>query len=60
VRADVAERGRAEECVNDRMRRDIGIGMAKKSFVGWKLNATEHKPTSCCEPMDVVTNADWH
>ncbi len=58
MRADVAVADRAEQCVRDRVQRDIGVGMSGKSLRMGNFHAAEPEAVARGESMDVESLTD--
>ena len=55
---DVAEPGRAEDCVGDRVQQHIGVGVAEESALERDLDAADDQSTSRHQRMNVETLSD--
>ena len=55
---DVTQGGRAEECVDDGMEQDIGVGMPVQPPVVRDLDAAENQAPSRSKAMSVVADTD--
>ena len=58
VLADVAEAGRAEQRIDDRVGKDVGVGVARQAALGVRhLDAAEHQRAARLEAVRVVADA---
>ena len=57
-RADVAEPGRAEQGVDQRVRDDVAVGVAGQAPLGVEANASEHERHALLERMCVDPEPD--
>jgi hypothetical protein len=57
VRADVAERRRAQDRVGDRVRQDVRVGMAFQAEFTWDRHATQDQGPPRRETMHVPAEA---
>ena len=58
--ADVAQRGRAQEGVDDRVREHVGVGVALQAALVLDLDPAEHEPAVRREGVGVVAHAGTH
>ena len=56
--ADVAQTGRAEQCVHEGVHRDVGVGVPGEALRVVDLDAAEHQPAAVGEAVRVVAGAD--
>jgi hypothetical protein len=57
VRADIAERGGAQECVRHRVQEHVRVGMTLKSFRVRDVHAAEHELPPGGQPVHVVSES---
>jgi len=55
--SDVAERRGPEQRVDDRVRQDVGVGVAVEAHVGLDLHAPEHEPPAGGKPVAVIADS---
>ena len=55
--ADVAQRGRAEQGIADRVQQHIGVGMAKQTAIVGNIDTADDQPAPLGEGMHVETVA---
>src|SRR2546428_14085057 len=60
VLADVAERGRAEQGVDQRVQGDVGVRVAVQTELALDRDAAEDEPPAGDQAVDVVANPDPH
>src|SRR5215208_3441919 len=60
VLPDVAQCGRAEDRVSDRMEQNVGVGMPFQTLIVRDLDATEEQAASRCKSMSVVADPTPH
>ena len=58
--ADVAERGRAEQRVHERVQGDVGVGVAVEAELALDRDAAEDERPTGDEAVDVVADPDPH
>jgi hypothetical protein len=56
--ADVAERRCAEQCIANRVRQAVRIGMPQQAFFKWDFDAAENQLAAFDEAMNVVAEAN--
>ncbi len=58
--ADVAERRRTQQCVNQCVQEHVGVAVSKGTAFRRQLNAADYEPATAFEPVDVVADSDAH
>jgi hypothetical protein len=58
VPADVAQAGRTEQRIGDRMQQRVGVGMAVEPEMEGQRHATQYERTACDQGVHVPTFAD--
>ncbi len=53
VSAEIAQRGRSEQRVGDRMRQDVGVGVSERTAFERNLDAAENQTPSFDQPVRV-------